>query len=486
MLKKQIWSEIVGCMLVIALMVTLFSGLSRAQTSETVFVYHPVMWQQRLHLIPILHQLQAGSSGEVKKIDEAVNKLLHQQSDSPTSFLAGLFDQVMALNSVQTQEKTVILDFDSNLRAINVGAWGEKVMVQAIVKTALAAAGEQIQEVVITLDGDTAETLAGHICLQEPLTPRNNVLWPGEYSFADHWAHTEMLTAATSGIVQPGGIASDLQKPITRGEFVRTAVKSVGFEEALMAVSNGEAYPLPFTDIDTDSPLIAHLRIAVAEGIIRPDDYAPEYVFEPESPVTRREVLVMSTRIAMKSNKSEDISKAPVNNLQIDQYPRWLEKYCLKALRFGIVQGYPDSSLRLQSRASTAEAVSMITRAMGYNPDLHRVAVVQPHAGAAVGPGQPVLGITTCKPENLQYKLKCQDDSTSAEGNLTRWPKGSRQRLDDIWFSFTLPDESNDFWDEQRNMYLELYCTTEGEVEVSLPLTQKTDWIVDEANTKGE
>ncbi len=435
------------------------------QSNNYVFVYRPIMWRQTLHLLPTAYHLPEDEPHSTQAAQQALDALLRGRGESPNSFIANIFPSGAKVNSVDVSENKITVDFSPHTRNLNVGAHGEWIAVQAIVHTAQAAAGLSTRKVRIEIDGSTVDTLGGHILVGDPLEADEDALWPGEDAKNQHWAQLEILSAEMAGLIT----AKDPVKPdehITRREFIRMCVKAVNPDALGEPGQTFSSFPNPFSDVAQNSPLARWIRAVIAEGLLRPSDYSHQqrFMLQAEEPITRREVLVISARLArqvLSVSKAEDMAVGVPGQ----KYPDWLKVYVNEAHQLGVLRGYPDQSLRLESPATRAESVSMLLRAAGMIPHKSQsISVLRPGIRARLSPGQLVMGTIACG-ERGQIDCRiiaAEHDPVQVLAEIPPWPDSHplHKSHNRAWFAFEMPQM--DYSIHQKDSLLMCLTCSEG------------------------
>ena len=389
-----------------------------ASEPEEVTIYHPVTWEDGLHLLPVTQWIPKTSSPEAQ-VRGAVELLMNLNSNP--------LGEAQLLR-VAVDSQGVTLDFSRELTERNLGAFGEQVTVQAIVQTALGTGHPG--PVQLLIEGDRQKTLAGHVSISSPLDPDLTVLWQGYPDLHGHWAERQILAASLGDVVRG-------QRPMTfapealmnRGTFIVTLVAANPPFTQTGHPDEGWIFGDPFEDVNPGTELGRAVRMASAAGYLQASDDAIPTQLTPEQPITRAEAMVMATRSA----GGEDRARALAAQAG-DREDARMVGYTGAAREMNILRGYPDGSLRLDDPITRAEAVALIVRASDLCPDHGGTALVRPTPGGTLSRGEPVIGVTARKDaDRIVYQLHKDNGELLSQGKIEVHERG--------WFAFcpTLP-----------------------------------------------
>lgn len=166
-----------------------------------------------------------------------------------------------------------------------------------------------------------------------------------------YWAYDDIAYMAGKGYIH--GVGDGLFAPdreITRAEFTAILVNILG-------LNNGGR--VPFADVPAGAWYYDSIARAYAGGLVKG---LTSTQFGPEQPVTREEMAVFVARAAGLTatpggtSFADDASISP-----------WARDTVAVAASKGLVRGYPDNTFRPQSRATRAEGVAMLLRALRQN-----------------------------------------------------------------------------------------------------------------------
>ncbi|MFC4601735.1 immunoglobulin-like domain-containing protein [Cohnella hongkongensis] len=113
----------------------------------------------------------------------------------------------------------------------------------------------------------------------------------------------------------------------------------------------------PFTDLEkhwAKSDICEAAELGIVEGV-------NAYVFKPNADVTRTEFAVMLLR-ALRIETDEEAGAVPFNDR--DRIPRWADQAIRTAVAKGILEGYPDGTLRPLQTVNRSEMAAMVVKAV--------------------------------------------------------------------------------------------------------------------------
>jgi len=167
-----------------------------------------------------------------------------------------------------------------------------------------------------------------------------------------HWAEEAIQILTEKGVISgyPDGLAHP-DEIITRGEFAALVARTMELPEP-----EESEVTIRFTDIaghwseqDIEALIIA--------GIIQKDDFGTE--FQPDEPITRMEMIRMLVRAIGKGE--HDASCPCVTGFSDDGTLSEADKSSIcTGKEYGIVDGYPDGTVKPDGKATRAEAFEML------------------------------------------------------------------------------------------------------------------------------
>ena len=170
-----------------------------------------------------------------------------------------------------------------------------------------------------------------------------------------HWAEEPIQILTDKGVIS--GYPDGLVHPdaiITRGEFAALIARTMELPEA----SESEV-TIHFTDI-AGHWSEQHIEALIIAGVIQKDDFGAKFL--PDKPITRMEMIRMLVRAIGKGD--HDASCPCVTGFSDDGGLRDEDKACVcTGKKYGIVDGYPDGTVKPEGKATRAEAFEMLVDA---------------------------------------------------------------------------------------------------------------------------
>lgn len=162
-----------------------------------------------------------------------------------------------------------------------------------------------------------------------------------------HWAETFIMKMAEANAV--GGYADDTfrpDRPITRAEFAAIWVRVLGLSD-----KKGKTFADTVNHWSEQA-----VSTAYAHGIVSGYD---DRTFAPDEFITREQMAVM----IVNALRSESVP-ARTNFADQSEISPWAKDAVITATESGILNGYPDNTMRPRLHATRAEAVSTIWRSL--------------------------------------------------------------------------------------------------------------------------
>ena len=219
------------------------------------FVYFPLSLVTDVYLLPVEYIVPATTDPAREAIEAFIAGLPDYIAKASGMMVVSLPKQTEVLD-ITVEHGVCTVDFSGDIRGVSVGAAGEMALLYAMVETLCQF--DHIDSVRILIDGEAAETLAGHVDTSQPLGKdqsdiRRFITFPDA---AQHWGGgaisilqiSDIVSGYPDGTFQPHGI-------LTRAEFLKMLV-----EAARLPYIQVETGPPPLT---MWSPLIA---IITSEG----------------------------------------------------------------------------------------------------------------------------------------------------------------------------------------------------------------------------
>ncbi|MEA4822198.1 MAG: S-layer homology domain-containing protein [Erysipelotrichales bacterium] len=167
-----------------------------------------------------------------------------------------------------------------------------------------------------------------------------------------HWAEEAIQTLTDKGVIS--GYPDGLVHPdaiITRGEFAALVARTMELPEP-----DESEVTIRFTDIagHWSEQYVDALIIA---GVIQKDDFSTKFL--PDEPITRMEMIRMLVRAIGKGG--HDVSCPCVTGFSDDTGLSDEDKASIcTGEKYGIVNGYPDGTVKPDGKATRAEAFEML------------------------------------------------------------------------------------------------------------------------------
>jgi hypothetical protein len=173
---------------------------------------------------------------------------------------------------------------------------------------------------------------------------------PEELQLVDitgHWAHDDIKKLVALGAIN--GYPDGSFKPdnnITRAEFTTAIVRAFQLEN-----KNGNT----FVDIE-EHWAKDYITTAAAHGIVTGYE---DNTFWPDEYLTREQMTAVIVRTAKLIPEDGELRFT-----DSDSISNWARSPLATAAKYGIINGYPDNTIRPQGHATRAEAVTVIIKAL--------------------------------------------------------------------------------------------------------------------------
>jgi len=167
-----------------------------------------------------------------------------------------------------------------------------------------------------------------------------------------HWAEEAIQILTDKGVISgyPDGLAHP-DAIITRGEFAALIARTMELPEP-----KESEVTIHFTDI-AGHWSAQHIEALIIAGIIQKDDFGTKFL--PDEPITRMEMIRMLVRAIGKGD--HDASCPCVTGFSDDGGLTDGDKSSICAGKeYGIVDGYPDGTVKPDGKATRAEAFEML------------------------------------------------------------------------------------------------------------------------------
>ncbi len=162
-----------------------------------------------------------------------------------------------------------------------------------------------------------------------------------------HWAQDDIKRLVASGAIN--GYPDNSFKPdnnITRAEFTTVFIKTLE-----LPPQNGKVFA------DTaDHWACDMISTAAHHGIVNGYD---DNTFGPDEPITREQMVTMIVRATELAPETGELGFA-----DNDRISDWARGSMITAVKNGIINGYPDNTVRPQGLATRAEAATIVVRVL--------------------------------------------------------------------------------------------------------------------------
>ena len=197
--------------------------------------------------------------------------------------------------------------------------------------------------------------------------------------------YSKTTVAITTEVAPSGGGGGGGGAPVTPSEPSTSEVHSpyiTGFPDgtfkALEQVSREQVaamvvraleieartyYSSSYSDVERSDWAFSFIETATDRGFLQ--GYG-DGLFGPIDSITRAELATCLVRIAESMGRESLAAELVFSDVDSDA---WYSAYVLKAARLGLVTGYEDGTFRPTAPVTRAEAVAMINRMLGRNPD---------------------------------------------------------------------------------------------------------------------
>ncbi len=162
-----------------------------------------------------------------------------------------------------------------------------------------------------------------------------------------HWAQDDIKKLVASGVIS--GYPDNSFKPdnnITRAEFTTILMKMLE-----LPTQNSKVFADTSDHWARDA-----ISVAAHHGIVNGYD---DNTFGPNEPITREQMAVMIVRATGLTPEAGELNFA-----DNDRISDWAVSFMAAAVKNGIINGYPDNTVRPQGLATRAEAVTVIVKAL--------------------------------------------------------------------------------------------------------------------------
>ena len=201
-----------------------------------------------------------------------------------------------------------------------------------------------------------------------------------EYSKTSFLLTTEMAsTAAPFTDAAPAEVQKEEHFPYINGYKDGTfgVGKTVSREEIVAMLTRAMKYELkeikyaPFFDVSKERWSAKNIATVKKKGIIQ--GYG-DGTFAPARGMSRAELAAVLVRVSKTANKkiidsTEDGKEDSLPGFRDVEMTSWYGEYVHEAVRYGLIKGYEDNTFRPDNSVLREEAVAMINRLLGRNPE---------------------------------------------------------------------------------------------------------------------
>jgi hypothetical protein len=351
------------------------------------WVYHPMYLMSGTYLYPVEYyvpELSDPESAELKA-EEAMKALIRGMPQGTGYRFISLPETTEVLD-LTIDDGICTVDLSDDILQANVGSGGEVALLDAIVCT--LAQGLEVDKVEILIEGQPAETLAGHVDITGPLEPHWDRIYRGFEDSYQHWAGGSiMLLQSMDIMVGYEDWTSRPDEQLTRAQFVKMLVE-------ILALPEAPDHDVPFGDLDGHWSL-PYVRKALAAGVIEALDYGSS--FGPDQVIPREEMaflLVPSQEAYAEANPGivyPDPAEAPEFTDESTIDPKYVDRV-KECAELGLLQGYPEGNFGPERGLTRGEAATVLTRLMGIAGSGTWIVVATPRPGAKLEEG-PIVAL---------------------------------------------------------------------------------------------
>ena len=146
------------------------------------------------------------------------------------------------------------------------------------------------------------------------------------------------------------------ERNVSREEIAKMVVAALGLDGSISYVSS-------YTDVSVSLWSFPYIETATERGYLKGTGNS---LFQPTASMTRAELATCLVRIAEQSGKEASETELTFSDVPDGQ---WYSESVQRAAQLGLVTGYPDGTFRPGNTVSRAEAVTMINRMLGRDPE---------------------------------------------------------------------------------------------------------------------
>lgn len=378
------------------------------------FVYFPLYLQTGICVYPVEYFVPATSA----PARAAIEALIAGLPDKGGMMVVSLPKETR-VRGISIRDGTCTVDFSGDIRRSSVGSGGEAALIESIVRTLCQF--QTVDSVRIMIEGEPAESLAGHVDISGPLKPssREGVVFVTFPDARVHWGGGVISILQSMDIVNgyPDGTFKP-DRPLTRAEFLKILVETIKLPSAAGGRAPSE---VPFKDV-VDHWCRPFIERALNAGIVAAGDYGEN--FNPDQVIPREEMAYLLL-------KGSDVYMAQHPEIEFvrkDKVPGFTDSSMIKeryrsavmeCARRGLVEGYPDGTFGPETSLTRAEACAVLSRMLAIQG--RHVLLVTPRPGYKWnGSDVFVLGNAAAFEATVNFRVMPQTPQESAPGSSSQ------------------------------------------------------------------
>lgn len=386
---------------------------AETQGMTRFWVYHPLYLVSDIYVYPVEYYVPQTGSVEIEALEALIRGM---PEGSGYRFVS--FPKATKVLGVTIEDKICTVDFSRDILEANVGAPGEAALLEAIVCTLARSA--EVDKVRILIEGEPAETLAGHVDITGLLEPHWDRVYRGFEDSHGHWAGGSIMVLQCMDIMigfEDWTVRADEQ--LTRAQFVKLLAE-------VLALPDAHGQEMPFGDLDGHWAR-PYVQRALAAGLIDAADYGEE--FRPDEVIPREEMayLLVPAWEAYRAAHPEIVYPEPEEAGAFSDETEIGQKYVSRvkeSASLGLLKGYPEGYFRPKRGLTRGEAATVLTRLMGMSGSGTALVVTLPRPGAGVEKGSIfVLGSAAAFEGTTNFRFRDENGeivfdayTTSTEG----------------------------------------------------------------------
>jgi len=424
-------------------LVLVASPVFSAPSMSRFFVFFPLSLETGIYLLPVEYLVPSSADPAREAIEALIAGLPDYIAGSSGMMVVSLPKQTKVLD-MNVEYGVCTVDFSGDIRGVSVGSAGELALISAMVETLCQFA--HIDAIKLLIDGEPAESLAGHVDTTQPLGRGEIERFTTFPDAQQHWGGGAISILQISDIV--GGYPDNTFQPdrtLTRAEFLKMLVETAKLPHA------ATQEPVPFDDVDGHWCRY-YVQRALSAGLITVEDYGKR--LNPDEDLSREEacyLLLKASDIYLANHPELLIEPGETVSGFKDEtsiQSKYLDpvRECVKR---GFIQGYPDGTFQPTATLTRAEACAILTRMQGIQGD--RVLLVGPKPGFTWdGSDIFAVGFTTAFEANVNWRVKTASGTDVISHNYTTSTHGLG------WGAFGLCIDHR-LLDADEAMVLEIY-----------------------------